>query len=189
LRTLEASSLTVDEFIRRFLIHLLPKGFHRIRHYCLFASANRAKTIETAHKLLNLAQRAAEQTSETRSDAAARAAMPLLRRPYVRHRDLRTRLPAPSSANRTSRRNQHRHLMIANTISRIIARVPRRSSTGDAAARLSRCPALHLTQRASPKHNDSTAHSKPITRSGAHNNIISAPQRLLPARRAAIKSP
>jgi Putative transposase len=32
-------TLTTDEFIRRFLIHLLPKEFHRIRHYGLFAKA------------------------------------------------------------------------------------------------------------------------------------------------------
>jgi hypothetical protein len=36
------------EFIRRFLLHVLPKGFHRIRHYGLFASANRAESIATA---------------------------------------------------------------------------------------------------------------------------------------------
>ena len=35
-------TLATDEFIRRFLIHVLPKGFHRIRHYGLLASANRA---------------------------------------------------------------------------------------------------------------------------------------------------
>jgi hypothetical protein len=79
--------------------------------------------------------------------------------------------------------------MSASTISRIIACVPRWSSTGDAAVRLRRCPALHLSQRASPKHSDGTAHSMPITRSGAHNNIIPAPQRLPPARHASIKSP
>jgi hypothetical protein len=79
--------------------------------------------------------------------------------------------------------------MSAHTISRITARVSRRSSTGDAAARLRRCKALHLSHRASPKHSDDDAHSKPITRSGAHNNIIPAPQRLLPARHAPIKSP
>jgi hypothetical protein len=52
--------------------------------------------------------------------------MPLLRRPLVRHRNLRGRLPATLPANRASRRNHDRHLMIANTISRIIARFPRR---------------------------------------------------------------
>jgi len=40
------------EFIRRFLMHVLPKGFHRIRHYGLFANANRAENIATARALL-----------------------------------------------------------------------------------------------------------------------------------------
>src|SRR5271165_4862562 len=40
------------EFIRRFLLHVLPKGFHRIRHYGLFANANRADNIAKARALL-----------------------------------------------------------------------------------------------------------------------------------------
>jgi hypothetical protein len=52
-------TLDVGEFIRRFLIHVLPKGFHRIRHYGLFASANRAETIARARELLGLATPAA----------------------------------------------------------------------------------------------------------------------------------
>jgi hypothetical protein len=38
-------TLDGDEFIRRFLIHILPDGFRRIRHYGLFANANRAGNI------------------------------------------------------------------------------------------------------------------------------------------------
>jgi hypothetical protein len=45
-------TLATDEFIRRFLIHVLPKGFHRIRHYGLLASTNRAANIAHARKLL-----------------------------------------------------------------------------------------------------------------------------------------
>ena len=45
-------TLATDEFIRRFLIHVLPKGFHRIRHYGLLASGNRAKNIARARELL-----------------------------------------------------------------------------------------------------------------------------------------
>jgi len=45
-------TLAPHEFIRRFLIHLLPKGFHRIRHYGLLASANRAANIARARELL-----------------------------------------------------------------------------------------------------------------------------------------
>ena len=44
--------LATGEFIRRFLIHVLPKGFHRIRHYGLFASHVRAANMATIRKLL-----------------------------------------------------------------------------------------------------------------------------------------
>src|SRR5215831_18307195 len=56
------TTMTLDagEFIRRFLIHVLPKGFHRIRHYGLFAGSNRAETIEHVRKLLNCAPPAAD---------------------------------------------------------------------------------------------------------------------------------
>jgi hypothetical protein len=39
-------TLQIGEFIRRLLTHVLPKGFHRIRHYGLFASRNRTETME-----------------------------------------------------------------------------------------------------------------------------------------------
>jgi Putative transposase/Transposase zinc-binding domain len=45
-------TLTTFEFIRRFLIHVLPSGFHRIRHYGLFASASRSDNIARARDLL-----------------------------------------------------------------------------------------------------------------------------------------
>src|ERR1700726_93326 len=45
-------TLAPHEFIRRFLIHVLPKGFHRIRHYGLFANGNRAANIAQARELL-----------------------------------------------------------------------------------------------------------------------------------------
>src|SRR5712691_5824531 len=45
-------TLATDEFIRRFLIHVLPKGFHRIRHYGLLANGHRAENIAHARKLL-----------------------------------------------------------------------------------------------------------------------------------------
>jgi hypothetical protein len=48
------------EFIRRFLIHVLPKGFHRIRHYGLFANTNRAQNIAAARTLLGAAPPVAE---------------------------------------------------------------------------------------------------------------------------------
>jgi Putative transposase/Transposase zinc-binding domain len=45
-------TLATDEFIRRFLIHVLPKGLHRIRHYGLFAKSNRAANLARARELL-----------------------------------------------------------------------------------------------------------------------------------------
>jgi hypothetical protein len=52
--------LQPHEFIRRFLLHVLPKGFHRIRHYGLFASTNRAQSIARARALLKVAPPAAD---------------------------------------------------------------------------------------------------------------------------------
>jgi hypothetical protein len=46
-------TLAIDEFIRRFLLHVLPDGFHRIRHYGLFANGGRAENIARARQLLN----------------------------------------------------------------------------------------------------------------------------------------
>ena len=45
-------TLPTHEFIRRFLIHVLPKGFHRIRHYGLFARPSCADNIARARELL-----------------------------------------------------------------------------------------------------------------------------------------
>ena len=48
----KAMTLQAGEFIRRFLVHTLPDGFHRIRHYGLFANSHRADKIELCRKLL-----------------------------------------------------------------------------------------------------------------------------------------
>jgi hypothetical protein len=53
-------TLHSHEFIRRFLSHLLPKAFHRIRHYGLFASGNRTANIARACQLLGAAPRVVE---------------------------------------------------------------------------------------------------------------------------------
>jgi hypothetical protein len=45
-------TLTTQEFMRRFLLHVLPSGFHRIRHYGLLAHAHRRHNIATARALL-----------------------------------------------------------------------------------------------------------------------------------------
>jgi len=45
-------TLSADKFIRRFLLHVLPKGFHRIRHYGLLASAGCKANIARARQLM-----------------------------------------------------------------------------------------------------------------------------------------
>ena len=51
----QVMTLTDDEFIRRFLLHVLPKGYHRIRHYGLLAGATRKAHLERARELLGVA--------------------------------------------------------------------------------------------------------------------------------------
>jgi hypothetical protein len=48
----KAMTLAPHEFIRRFLLHVLPRGFHRIRHYGLLANGSRAENIAKARALL-----------------------------------------------------------------------------------------------------------------------------------------
>jgi len=45
-------TLAPDEFIRRFLLHILPSGFHRIRHYGLIANTTRKDNLARARELL-----------------------------------------------------------------------------------------------------------------------------------------
>jgi Putative transposase/Transposase zinc-binding domain len=65
-------TLATHELIRRFLIHVLPRGFHRIRHYGLFASSKRVDNITRARELLD---RTAPQ-SEARDAADTEANEP-----------------------------------------------------------------------------------------------------------------
>ena len=48
-------TLTAPEFIRRFLLHVLPRGFHRIRHYGLLAGSARKASLALARRLLEIA--------------------------------------------------------------------------------------------------------------------------------------
>ena len=67
--------LTTDEFIRRFLIHTLPKGLHRIRHYGLFASGTKAENLSQMRELLDMVEPevavVVEGNDEPSSDADA----------------------------------------------------------------------------------------------------------------------
>jgi hypothetical protein len=48
-------TLGTDEFMRRFLLHMLPGGFHRIRHYGLIANTGRRENLTRARELLHVA--------------------------------------------------------------------------------------------------------------------------------------
>jgi hypothetical protein len=64
--------LSVGEFIRRFLLHVLPDGFHRIRHYGLFGNGTRQEILARARALL-----AVSETSPTNVTASTPSPEPV----------------------------------------------------------------------------------------------------------------
>ena len=62
-------NLSVGEFMRRFLLHVLPDGFHRIRHYGLFANGHRAEKLSLCRKLLDVALHEAASADTGGADA------------------------------------------------------------------------------------------------------------------------
>ncbi len=96
-------TLNTDEFIRRFLIHVLPTGFHRIRHYGLFANGGRTENLALARQLL------AMPPPETRTDDADEPSALALPCPHCGgpmiiietfERGYAPRAPPPSKADR-----------------------------------------------------------------------------------------
>ena len=73
----KSMALPIAEFIRRFLIHVLPQGFHRIRHYGLFANGGRTRNIARARELLGMPPPEAEDT-----DTAEDTEPPALAQPF-----------------------------------------------------------------------------------------------------------
>ncbi len=63
-------TLATAEFIRRFLIHVLPSGFHRIRHYGLLASGTRADNMAKARRLLDVPAEQPEAGDDSRVEDA-----------------------------------------------------------------------------------------------------------------------
>jgi Putative transposase/Transposase zinc-binding domain len=57
-------TLTADEFMRRFLLHVLPSGFHRIRHYGLIANAGRKENLAKARDLLHIVPNSEPQEAD-----------------------------------------------------------------------------------------------------------------------------
>lgn len=61
-------TLAADEFIRRFLLHVLPSGFHRIRHYGLIANTGRKENLARVRELL-LSKETAKPTDVASNEA------------------------------------------------------------------------------------------------------------------------
>jgi len=67
-------TLGADEFMRRFLLHVLPNGFHRIRHYGLLANTGRREALAKARELLHAIP--SPDAESPGADAAAGIAQP-----------------------------------------------------------------------------------------------------------------
>ena len=64
----QVMTISADEFIRRFLLHVLPQGFHRIRHYGLLAGSARKDGIALARRLLGVAPQAEDDALDDPPD-------------------------------------------------------------------------------------------------------------------------
>ena len=96
--------LTADEFIRRFLLHVMPKGFHRIRHYGLLASGTRKARLEHARELLAVARPAAvdvpAEPPQTRQPCPCCGGRMVVVEVFERWRQPRAPPPAPTPTGR-----------------------------------------------------------------------------------------
>ena len=61
----------VGEFMRRFLLHVLPDGFHRIRHYGLFANGQRAQNLDRCRRALNVPSPQTNASSDDNSSTSS----------------------------------------------------------------------------------------------------------------------
>ena len=75
----KAMTLAPEEFMRRFLLHVLPGGFHRIRHYGLLANGSRKTSLATVRELLMPSARG--EAPAKADDAAAAATAPVPAKP------------------------------------------------------------------------------------------------------------
>jgi hypothetical protein len=67
----KAMTLSPQEFMRRFLLHVLPGGFHRIRHYGLLANSNRRDNLALARELLHVTPPPPDESADDVSAAPA----------------------------------------------------------------------------------------------------------------------
>ena len=61
----KAMTIDADEFIRRFLLHILPKGFMKIRYFGFLAHRNKKQAIPILRKLINPDAKLPEKVKET----------------------------------------------------------------------------------------------------------------------------
>lgn len=69
---LKTMTLGPAEFMRRFLLHVLPSGFHRIRHFGLLANGGRRENLAKVRALLQVVPMPLPETADA-SDSATRA--------------------------------------------------------------------------------------------------------------------
>ena len=63
-------TLDAGEFMRRFLLHVLPRGFHRIRHYGLLANRHRQEKLARCRELIAMAVTPSVETDPTDANPA-----------------------------------------------------------------------------------------------------------------------
>ncbi len=100
----QVMTLVTDEFIRRFLLHVLPRGFHRIRHYGLLASATRKSSLALARHLLATApppiDDPAEEPIDTRPPCPCCGGRMIVVETFARWHEPRAPPSRPSQAGR-----------------------------------------------------------------------------------------
>jgi Putative transposase/Transposase zinc-binding domain len=147
-------TLETDEFIRRFLLHILPRGFHRIRHYGLFANTGRAANIARLRELLGATPAPSEQAANPRQESPA-------------HRDFRARNAAPIPGAIPGR-YPDRYVMSWN--SPLKRTMPHCFTAGSQTARPSLClrrlPVQEITAKTLPVAASSPQNWAPISRIG-----------------------
>ena len=187
-------TLATAEFIRRFLIHVLPHGFHRIRHYGLLASGTRADNIARARRLLDVPAAQPEAGDTSRAERRAEAALapvPVLRRPHDHHRDIPARRLAALSSRGIHRRNQDRHIMIEVSSRRhpSAALLLRRLSTGNDQARPRAARDSRLVVRSPLRDAGSACRDRPTVLAAPSIASQTGAQRTSATRPPASKSP
>jgi len=162
-------TLAADEFIRRFLLDVLPKGFHRIRHYW----PARQRRAQDKHRARPGTARDAAGDRSRRAGRGIRtsAAAPLLRRPHDRHRDLRALDPTArtAAADMLSRKEfaVNRHAVLSLVIAALLRstiscgpRVAKRPASGHFGPRL--LPMLVLSRAGACETGRSTPPIDPL---------------------------